>query len=533
MKVMNEAKEYNILEKAVQMEMDFVMYVDVATEEFHTIITDSHCSALPQATGKYSEMLAKDIPMYFHPDDQQMCARMFELSYIKKELEQRGHFLLVYRMLSNDVQLRKETKVYYQDESQDTLVFVRRDVTEAYREEEAQKDRLYRAMMETKQANEAKNEFLIRMSHEIRTPMNSIIGLSYLSRENINNSKQVLENLKKIEYSANFLRSFIDDILNLSQIESGNIALHESDIGFMEFLDCLIHTTEQKAGEKGIHFVAEKRGEFSGQYHFDADNLGKAIGNVLQNAVRFTQAGGQVVFITELLSENEEGAGIRFEVRDTGIGMDKNFLPHIYEPFAQEDKGTTTLYGGTGLGLSITKNIIGMMDGRIDVYSEKEKGSTFVITVQLATVEGAKQRRGRGGNDLDRDYDFSGRRILLVEDNEINIEITRNILEHKHFEVDVAVDGRKGLDAFLSHDAGYYDAILMDIRMPNMDGLMATRAIRESSHPDHSRIPIIAMTANAFEEDVRKSFEAGMDAHLSKPVDIRQMYQTLENVIYG
>jgi signal transduction histidine kinase/CheY-like chemotaxis protein len=533
MKVMNEAKEYNILEKAVQMEMDFVMYVDVETEEFHTIITDSQRNVVPQETGKYSEMIARDIPMYFHPDDQQFCAKMFELSNIRKELEERETYIIIYRVNSGKVQLRKETKVYYQDESHDTLVFVRRDVTEIYREEEAQKERLYKAMMETKQANEAKNEFLIRMSHEIRTPMNSIIGLSYLSRENIDNSRQVVENLNKIESSANFLRSFIDDILNLSQIESGNIALHESDTGFMEFLNRLIQRTEQKAKEKDIHFLVEKRGKFSDQYHFDADNLEKAIGNVLQNAVRFTQSNGQITFITELLSEDEERAGIRFEVRDTGIGMDKSFLSHIYEPFAQENPGATTLYGGTGLGLSITKNIIEMMDGRIDVYSEKEKGSTFIITVQLATVEGAKQRNGRSGSDQNEDYDFSGRRILLVEDNEINIEITRNILEHKHFEVEVALDGRKGLDAFLEHDAGYYDAILMDIRMPNMDGLMATRAIRESSHPDHSRIPIIAMTANAFEEDVRKSFEAGMDAHLSKPVDIRQMYQTLEHVIYG
>ena len=197
--------------------------------------------------------------------------------------------------------------------------------------------------------------------------------------------------------------------------------------------------------------------------------------------------------------------------------MEQNFLPHIFDAFAQEDDRNTTLSGGTGLGLTISKNIIDFMGGKIDVYSEKGKGSAFVVTVPLKT---AKEDRRRTERTTYQEYDFSGKRVLLVEDNEINIEITRNILIHKNFMVDIAENGKAGVEQFLKHEPGYYDVILMDIRMPVMDGLEATKAIRELEREDAKKIPIIAMTANAFEEDRKACLDAGMDEHIGKPIDI-------------
>ena len=299
------------------------------------------------------------------------------------------------------------------------------------------------------------------------------------------------------------------------QTAQGQISQYEQDI---------------KAQEKKISFSVQRRGSFADQYLFDREKLNEALSAILENAVKYTQPEGSVFFIIELFTRGEQETIFRFEIRDNGIGMEQNFLPHIFDAFAQEDDRNTTLSGGTGLGLTISKNIIDFMGGKIDVYSEKGKGSAFVVTVPLKT---AKEDRRRTERTTYQEYDFSGKRVLLVEDNEINIEITRNILIHKNFMVDIAENGKAGVEQFLKHEPGYYDVILMDIRMPVMDGLAATRCIRESDHSDSKTVPIVAMTANVFEEDVKKSFDAGMNAHLSKPVDIKQMYAVLDELVTG
>lgn len=391
---------------------------------------------------------------------------------------------------------------------------------------------------------EKKQDLLLeRMSHELRIPMNSIIGLTYLSKENIENPRQVLENLDKIERSVKFLRSFMDDILNLSLLESGRVADEKREISFVQFLEELTGPVKSMAEEKQLFFLTEQRGVLQQNYCFDGDKLKAALSNILENAVKYTPAGGRVDFIAELLQDAPGSGKFRFEVRDTGIGMSEEFLPKMFEPFEQEEEGGTTLYGGTGLGLAVSKNIIDFMGGKIDAYSVKGSGTTIVVTVELekaeqaaeeAAVESRKEVSGEAQKKSGKkDYDFSGKRILLVEDNDINIEITRNILLHKNFEVDVALNGKECVDRYLEKALGYYDVILMDIRMPVMDGLTAAKVIRESSHGDSKTVPIIAMTANVFEEDVKKSFEAGMDAHLSKPLDIRQMYELLSQLVLG
>lgn len=526
-------KEQEILENVVKAELDFITYVDVETREAHMIVTKEELDVSLPRSGDYDTVNQEYISRCVHPEDQEHYAQQMKLSNIRLELEKKERMVIICRCIYGGNYRRKEMNIYYHGDDKNTLVLVCRDITDSYEEEQLHKERLYHALMDARHANQEKNEFLERMSHEIRTPMNSIIGLSYLTSEHVDNKKQVLENLDKIKMSAHFLLSFINDILNLSQIESGNIALIQEDMEFDAFLEELSQEVGKKCEGKQIRFSTEKRGDFKQEYRFDKDKLNKALHNILENAVKFTQSEGRVEFIVEKLSETDKEATIRFEVRDNGIGIDEDFLPYVFDPFEQEGSQSTTLNGGTGLGLAISKNIIDFMDGRIDAYSEKGKGSTFVVTVTLEKVAETEESV-RKQNKLERlDYDFTGKRVLLVEDNEINIEITKNILTHKNLEVEVAVNGEEGVTYFLEHEPGYYDVILMDIRMPVMDGLTATKKIRSAGHADSEKIPIIAMTANAFEEDVRKSFEAGMNAHLSKPVDVRQMYFVLDSMIYG
>lgn len=388
-------------------------------------------------------------------------------------------------------------------------------------------------MRETQDMEKKQDLLLERMSHELRTPMNSIIGLTYLSKENIDNPKQVLENLDKIERSVKFLRSFMDDILDLSLLESGRVAYEKRELPFVPFLEELTGSVKSMAEKKQLLFLTEQRGVSEQSYCFDGDRLKAALLNIMENAVKYTPAGGRVDFIAELLQDTPGSGKFRFEVRDTGIGMSEEFLPKAFEPFEQEEEGGTTLYGGTGLGLAVSKNIIDFMGGKIDAYSAKGSGTTMVVTVELEKAGQAEVSSEGQKKSAKKDYDFTGKHVLLVEDNNINIQITRNILLHKNFQVEVALNGKECVDRYLGKAPGYYDVILMDIRMPVMDGLTAAKVIRESSQGDSKTIPIIAMTANVFEEDVKKSFEAGMNAHLTKPLDIRQMYELLAQLVLG
>lgn len=526
-------KEQEILENVLKAEIDFITYVDVNTKETRVIVTNEETDVTPPYGGDYDEINQKAIPVFVHPEDREYCTNQLGIPHIQAELEKKDHMVVAYRLLCGERYRRKELSISYHNGDKNTLVLVRRDVTDSFEEEQKQKERLYYALMDARHANQEKNEFLERMSHEIRTPMNSIIGLSYLTSEHVDNQKQVLENLTKINVSAHFLLSFINDILNLSQIESGNVALIQEDVELDTFFEELGKGIGSKAGNKEIQFSMEKRGDFKQKYSFDVEKFRKALFNILENAVKFTPPEGKIDFIIEKTQETETETTLRLEVRDNGIGIDEDFLPYIFDPFEQEGNRNTTLNGGTGLGLAIAKNIIEFMDGRIDAYSEKGKGATFVVTITFQKVADDEERTRKQNKVEHMDYDFTGKRALLVEDNEINIEITKNILLHKNLEVEVAMNGEEGVACYLEHEPGYYDVILMDIRMPVMDGLTATKQIRCSGRQDSLQVPIVAMTANVFEEDVRKSFEAGMDAHLSKPLDIKQMYFVLDSMIFG
>lgn len=390
---------------------------------------------------------------------------------------------------------------------------------------------LKQALEAAEKANHKKNDFLSRMSHEIRTPLNAIIGLSYLSKENETMPAKVYENLDKIEQSAHFLLSFVNDILSLSDLETGKIALELDAVENEVFMAELQERIRKLTDAKQIHFTFSILNEMEKHYVFDSRKLRKAIMHVVESAVKSTPTGGTIAFEAEVLAQDDETATLQFTISDNGLGIEEALLPVVFEPFEHIYGESRTLYNGSGLELAITKSIVDLMNGTIDVQSKKGEGTTFTITVAVKLERRSRIRPKEDGTKA-VSYDFTGKRALVVEDSDINIEIAKNILLHKNFEVEVALNGEEALHAFESHEAGYYDVILMDIRMPVMDGLEATKAIRSmEGRPDGSSIPIVAMTANAFEEDVKKSLEAGMNGHLSKPIDIKKMYALLDMLL--
>ena len=537
------------------------------------------------------------------------------------------------------------------------------DVDKENRRSMEQRETLQEALKAAESANMAKRTFLSNMSHEIRTPMNAIIGLDNIALNDPNISKETRGYLEKIGASAHHLLGIINDILDMSRIESGRMTIKNEEFSFSKTLEQVNTIISGQCRDKGINYECLTKGQIDEYYIGDDMKLRQIMINILSNAVKFTPEGGTVSFDIENIATMDNKATLKFTMRDTGIGMSKEYLPKLFEAFTQEDSSSTNKYGSTGLGMPITKNIVELMNGTIDVDSEKGKGTTFVVTLTLTRTDRQKDvgddielrpnemnvlviddeeiacehakvilgqvgiscdaaASGREAVDMVRmkharrdDYDLilvdwkmpemdglettrqirsivgdrtpviiltsynweeiehearaagvdtfvakplfagtvldefrevfkrknagllksaadlKGRRVLLAEDVIVNAEIMSMVLSMREMEVEHAENGRIAVDMYKDHEEGYYDAILMDMRMPEMDGLEATRAIRESGRGDAATIPIIALTANAFDEDVQRSMQAGLDAHLSKPVEPDLLFETLENLI--
>ena len=525
-----------------------------------------------------------------------------------------------------------------------------------------QQEALKAALVQAEEANAAKTSFLSSMSHEIRTPMNAIIGLDSIALKDPDLPERTREHLEKIGGSARHLLGLINDILDMSRIESGRMSVKNEEFSFREMLEQINTMINGQCQDKGLTYDCHINGRVDDYYIGDNMKLKQVIINILGNAVKFTPAPGTVSFVVEPVARFKDKATMRFVMKDTGIGMDKAYLPKIFEAFSQEDENTANKYGSTGLGMAITKNIVEMMNGKIAVESEKGAGSTFTVTVTLkisdkksddsvairpqdmrvlvidddpVACEHAKlvleevgiaadscfsgkealemlqlayarrvaynlilvdlrmpdqdgvevtrrirelyneestiiiltayswddimeealeagvdsfmskplfasgvmdefrqviQRKSKTREEIHR-ADLAGKHILLAEDMLINAEIMIELLGMRDMEVDHAENGQLAVNMFSQSPENHYDAILMDVRMPVMTGLEATAAIRDLNRPDAKTVPIIAMTANAFDEDVQRSLQAGMNAHLSKPVDPEHLYETLEILI--
>ena len=408
----------------------------------------------------------------------------------------------------------------------------RKELERTLQREKAQKQELAEsrkvlkdALDSAESANKAKTAFLSNMSHEIRTPMNAIIGLNSIALNDPTASEEVKKYLEKSVASAHHLLGIINDILDMSRIESGRMTVKNEEFLLDDALKQVNGIISEQCRDKGLVYDHRKVGKID-KY------------NILGNAVKFTPEGGTVSLVIEEKARFDKKAVVEFVISDTGIGMSKEFLPHIFEPFSQEESSPTGKYGSTGLGMSITKSIVELMNGTITVDSEKGKGTTFSVTITFGESEKKSIDNDIGMPALHdmsvltaKTADLIGRRVLLAEDVSINAEIITMLLSMREMEVDLAENGQIAVDLFAAHEPGYYAAILMDIRMPVMGGLEATRRIRSMDKEDAKTIPIIALTANAFDEDVQRSIQAGLNAHLSKPVEPDVLYETLEKLI--
>ena len=391
-------------------------------------------------------------------------------------------------------------------------------------------------------ANLAKSEFLSRMSDEIRTPMNGIVGMSTIAMQNIDNTDKIKDCLEKVIMSSKHLLALINDVLDMSKIESGKVELRHESFNFRAFLQDFENLYGEQAKSKGISYETVLASDLEVQIIGDSLRLNQVLSNLLSNALKFTPAKGIIKLRVSKTGEDQENVYLRFEVIDTGCGIAEENYDKIFESFEQENVDVTYKYGGTGLGLSIVKRFTQLMGGGIHVTSVQGSGSTFTVDLPFGKIkESGKPTRFSdidGRSDLARDcyvidYDFKGKRILLVEDNELNREIAEELIGATGASVESAEDGVQAVKKFKESAEGYYDLILMDVQMPHMDGYEATRCIRALGRSDAQKVPIFAMTANAFAEDVQKSREAGMNAHISKPLDIRAVYKQMNRYLQG
>ena len=620
-----------------------------------------------ELSGNYSAYIENQVKPVIcgTEDDIKKNLDALSLESIERELSKKSPYEVNISCLIGAEVFYKRFVFYAVDKEAKFYVLLKSDTTKIQREQIMLNSQLKSALDTANQASIAKTAFLSSISHEIRTPMNAIIGLDSIALKEPNLSARTRSHLRKIGDSAKHLLNLINDILDMSRIESGRMILKNEEFSFGAMMEQINSMVSSQCAEKGLNYDCKILGKVDDYYIGDIMKLKQVLINILGNAIKFTPNGGNINFTVERIAQFSNKSTLRFVIKDTGIGMDEKYLPHIFDVFSQEDTTSANAYGGTGLGMPITKNIVEMMNGKISVKSQKNVGSEFTVNITLRNsekisetkeeisinpgdlkvliidddkiacehaqlvlqevgifsdiamsgaaalemiklksarreaydillvdlkmpvqngIEVARQIRKISGNEstiiiltahhwddvieeaieagVDKfmakplfassilsefshaieqkrlaladekpPADLTGKKILLAEDMFINAEIMKEILSMKEMQVDHGENGKITVELFEKSPLNYYDAVLMDIRMPVMDGLQATEKIRSLDREDAKKIPIIAITANAFDEDVQRSLQAGMNAHLSKPVDPDKLYQTLEEFI--
>ena len=405
---------------------------------------------------------------------------------------------------------------------------------QAHQKQEMEKDEKYKAELliaakKAEAANEAKTEFLQRMSHDIRTPINGICGMIDMAEHYADDMEKQTEYRAKIKEASNLLLELVNDVLDMSKLESGEVVLEESPFNLSKIFEEVLVVIEQIAAEQNIRIVWEKKEIKHRDLIGSPRYVKRVMMNILSNAVKYNRANGQIyISCREIPSEQPEMPIIEFVCRDTGIGMTDEFQKHIFEPFAQEHTGSRTKFAGTGLGMPITKKLIEKMGGTITFESEKGVGTTFVIRVPFKIDPDVDKREEQ--KDVS-EKSIKGLHILLAEDNELNMEIAEFVLQNEGADVTKAWDGQEAVELFRNSEPGEFDVILMDIMMPVMNGYEAAKMIRSLDREDAKEVPIIAMTANAFTEDRIRAKEAGMDEHVAKPVDVELLIKIINKLV--
>ena len=389
------------------------------------------------------------------------------------------------------------------------------------------------SLRQAEEGNRTKTTFLFNISHDIRTPMNAIMGFSELAMRNIDEPDKLKNCIEKIRTSGKTLLHLIDNVLDMSKIENGSVTLTENGCNLEECIETARDILLPELDDKQITFQTDLSAVKNKWVYCDQNRINHILLDLLNNAVKFNKQGGSItVTVSQQDCNIKEYAAYEIHIKDTGIGMNKEFLSHIFEPFERERTSTMSRTQGVGLGMSITKNLVDLMGGTIEVLSEVDEGTEFVLrfTFKLYDPQQAEPEQQTSA-EAAKKYDFSDKRLLLVEDNELNMEIAYELLCDVGFTVETAQNGQIAVDMVENSEAGYYDAVLMDIQMPVMDGYLASRKIRGLENKELAEIPIIALTANASDEDKKEALSNGMNAHIAKPLDARVMYEVLGDIL--
>ena len=426
-------------------------------------------------------------------------------------------------------------KVKFEKRNNELQAMIISEMEEANKNLKKAKNIATEALQTAENANKAKTDFLSNMSHDIRTPMNAIIGIISLIRHNAGDKEKVIEYTDKIAISSQHLLGIINDVLDMSKIEAGKTVFKYSDFSILDFIEELNTIFHSQANEKNQSFIIIKENLKHEWVNGDKVHLMQIFSNLLSNAIKYTQEGGVIQFIAEESETNSSTYGkYHFIVSDNGMGMSADFKETIFDAFIRAESSVTNKIQGTGLGMAITKNLVESMGGTIEVESEPNRGSCFEVILNLKIVENRVVSSTEQIEMHETDSDIlDGMRFLCAEDNELNAEILMELLKLEGAECTICENGKRILEAFEQSVPGEYDMILMDVQMPVMNGYEATKAIRRSSHEQAKTIPIIAMTANAFSEDMQHTLAAGMNAHISKPVDMKLLKKTIRNIKLG
>lgn len=518
---------YTDMYKASTKTSILVFQIDIARDTFEVLQMSDYMSAAVVRGRSASEIAVLISDRFVSGDYRDEFMKFIDFGRVADELPENGQMSMYFTDFH-----RKWCQLVIVEHRRiggkvTAFVATVRDVDDEKRRELEYQKRLSCAVEEANRANAAKTSFLSRMSHDIRTPLNGIIGLLEINEKHSDDAELIKSNRKKMLVSANHLLSLINDVLQMSKLESGEVTLAHDVVDLHRLAVDIMTIAEQHAVEAGIkmEFVSgSDTAEPEYPYVYgSALHLRQIFLNIYSNCVKYNKPDGCITTKFKEVGASDGMVTYRWTISDTGIGMSREFIGHIFEPFAQEHSDARSVYQGTGLGMAITKTLVEKMNGTIVVDSTEGEGSTFTVTIpfKIADKPGEDVKNPTTGSSI------RGYSLLLAEDNELNAEIAQMLLSDEGAEVTLVQDGRQAVDVFAEKPAGTFDAILMDIMMPVMDGLAATRQIRSLERADAKTIPIIAMTANAFEEDARRCFEAGMNAHLSKPFKIENAVEAI------
>ena len=517
---------------AVTDDFVFLVEVDVKTriEKIFFVSKGPHPQWSDKKTHKYDESIKEYADVVVAPEDRKRFLEVTEFNALMEYFKNNDNeFIIEYDVIVNGGRRRYQGKftLSTQDPEGAKIYVGVRDTTLIEEERTEYNRKLMSALAQAEEANKGKSYFLFNMSHDIRTPLNAIIGYSELAKNHLDEKEVLDDYIYKIQTCGRQLLGLIGDVLDMAKIESGNLEISEKPCLCQDLMSDIMISVNESAKKKGLEFEASGNACHS-TILCDKVKVQKILLNILSNAVKYTPKGGKIsLSVQEKIREDEGLSDFTFIVKDNGIGISKEFLPYIFNSVSRERNATISGVSGTGLGMTITKRLVDAMGGKIEVESQQNMGTTVTVSITFSRLVGLEEKR----EEIIPDAFLKGIRVLLVEDNEINGEIASEMLRELKVNVDLVTNGKECIDALLEKDAGYYDLVLMDIQMPVMDGYEATRIIRRFSDKDKRLIPVIAMTANAFEEDKQKAFQSGMNGHLAKPVEMRHLIQALKSAI--